>query len=60
MQIFAPNQWIEAMDSCGWIGGKMEEVEEEGDPVGGQAVSIYLEPLRFLKHWITKQVAYTS
>ena len=38
----------------------MEEVEEEGDPVGGQAVSINLESLRFLKHWITKQVAYTS
>jgi hypothetical protein len=41
MQIFAPNQWTEAADLCGWIWGK---AEEEDDPVGGPAVSINLDP----------------
>jgi hypothetical protein len=44
MQIFAPKQWTEAAYSCGWIRGKLEEAEEEGDPVGGPAVSINLDP----------------
>ena len=44
MQIFAPNQWTEAADPCGWIREKLEEAEEEGDPVGGPAVSINLDP----------------
>jgi hypothetical protein len=43
-QVFAPNQWTEAADSCGWIRGKMEEGKEEGDTVGGPAVSINLDP----------------
>jgi hypothetical protein len=43
MQIFAPNQRTEAADPCGWIREKLEEAEEEGDPVGGPAVSINLD-----------------
>jgi hypothetical protein len=42
MQIFAPNQWTEAADPCGWIKEKMEV--EEGNPVGGTGVSINLDP----------------
>jgi hypothetical protein len=38
----------------------MKEAEEKGDPVGGQAVSINLDPKRSLKYWTTKQTAYTS
>jgi hypothetical protein len=62
MHIFAPNQWTEAADSCGWIRGKLEEAEGEGNPAGGPAVSVNLDPSapRSLKHWTTKQVAYTS
>ena len=44
MQIFAPNQWTEAADSHGWIRGKLEEWEQEGDPVGEKALSINLDP----------------
>jgi hypothetical protein len=44
MQTFAPNQWTEAADPCGWIREKLEEAEEEGNPVGGPAVSINLDP----------------
>ena len=44
MQIFAPNQRTEAADPCGLIREKLEEAEEEGDPVGGPAVSINLDP----------------
>jgi hypothetical protein len=44
MQIFAPDQWTEADDPCGQIREKLEEAEEEGDPVGGLAVSINLDP----------------
>jgi len=40
MQICAPNQWTEAADPSGWIREKLEEAEEEGNPVGGPAVSI--------------------
>jgi hypothetical protein len=43
MQIFTPNQWTEAADLCGWIRGKLEEAEEEGNPVGGPAVSINVD-----------------
>jgi hypothetical protein len=42
MQIFPPNQWTEADDLCGWIREKMEEAE--GDPVGGPAIPINLDP----------------
>jgi hypothetical protein len=43
MQIFMPNQWTEAADPCGWIREKIEEAEEEGDPVGRPAVSTNLD-----------------
>jgi hypothetical protein len=43
MQVIAPNQWTEAADPCSWIRGKLEEAEEEGDPVGGPAVSINMD-----------------
>jgi len=33
---------VEAADPCGWIRGKLEEAEEEGNPVGGPAVSIWI------------------
>jgi hypothetical protein len=29
MQTFAPNQWTEAVDACGWIREKLEEAEED-------------------------------
>jgi hypothetical protein len=44
MQIFASNQWIEAADICGLIRGKLKEAEEEGNPGGGTAVSINVDP----------------
>ena len=44
MQIFAPNQWTETSDPRGWIREKLEEAKEEGDPIGGPAVSINLDP----------------
>jgi hypothetical protein len=44
LQIFAPNQWADTADPCGWIRESLEEAEEEGDPVGGPAVSIILDP----------------
>jgi hypothetical protein len=43
MPIFAPNQRTEAADPCGWNREKLEEAEEEGDLVGGPAVSINLD-----------------
>jgi len=59
MQICAPNQWTDPADPCGWIREKLEEAEEEGNPVGGPAVSINLDP-ESLRYWITYQAAYTS
>jgi hypothetical protein len=44
MKIFVPNQWTEAADHCGCIKEKLEEAEEEGNPVGGPAGSMNLEP----------------
>jgi hypothetical protein len=44
MQIFTPNQWTEAGDPCSWIKEKLEEAEEEGNPIGRPAVSINLDP----------------
>jgi hypothetical protein len=38
---FAPNQWAEA---AGCIREKLEEAEEEGDPVGRPAISINPDP----------------
>jgi hypothetical protein len=43
MQIFIPNQWTEAADPYGGIREKLEEAEEEGNPVGGPAVLIDLD-----------------
>ena len=43
IQIFVCSQWIEAADTCGWIRERLEETEE-GNPVGGPAVSIILDP----------------
>jgi len=37
MQIPAPNQWTEVGDPCGWIGEKLEEVEEDSEPMGRPA-----------------------
>jgi hypothetical protein len=44
MQMFTPNQWTEATDPCGRIREKLKETEEEGNPVGGSAVSTNLDP----------------
>jgi hypothetical protein len=38
-QIFTPKQWAKAADPCSWIREKLEEAEEEGDPVKGPAIS---------------------
>ena len=43
VQIFAPNQWTEAADPSGSMREKLEEAEEEGNPVWGQAVSFNLD-----------------
>jgi hypothetical protein len=43
MQIFAPNQWTEAADPCGWIRENLKEAEKEGNPQGGPAVSVNLD-----------------
>ena len=63
MQIFIPNQWTEAGDPCVWIREKLEEAEEEGDPIGIPAVSTSLDPASSpppsLKCWTTNQAAYT-
>jgi hypothetical protein len=45
MQIFAPNQWTEAAKLCGWIREKLEEAEEEGDPVRGPAIPNELDQI---------------
>jgi hypothetical protein len=44
IQIFAPNTWVKDAEPCGWIRGKLEVSEEEGNLAGGPAVSITLEP----------------
>jgi hypothetical protein len=44
MQIFTLNQWTEAADPCGWIKEKLEETEEESNPLGGPAISTNLGP----------------
>ena len=43
VQIFTPNQWTEAADPSGSMREKLEEAEEEGNPVWGQAVSFNLD-----------------
>jgi len=59
MQIFAPNQWTEACDSCGWIWEKLQEAGEEGDLIGRPAVSPNLD-LQDLRHQANNQAAYTT
>ena len=44
MQIFTSNQWTAPADLCGWIKGKLEEAEEEDNPVGGPEVSVNMDP----------------
>jgi hypothetical protein len=39
---------------------KIEEAEDYGNPVGGPAVSINLDPPRSLRYWTTNQAVYTS
>jgi hypothetical protein len=51
MQIFAPNQWTEDSDTCGWIMGKLTEAEEEGIPVGGAVDRVNLYPWDLLDTW---------
>ena len=43
MKLFAPNKWTEAADPVVEL-GKVKKAEEKGDPVGGPAVSINLDP----------------
>ena len=59
MQKFTCNQWTEAGNSCGWIREKLEEAEEEGEPVERPAVSTNLDLPGSLRHWTTNQEAYT-
>jgi hypothetical protein len=42
--IYTPQNRTEAVDSFGWIREKLEEDEEEGDPIGRTAVSTNLDP----------------
>jgi hypothetical protein len=44
MQIFTSNQWTEDDDFCGWTREKLEEAEEEGDPMERPAVLTNLNP----------------
>jgi hypothetical protein len=41
------------------LGEKLEEAEEEGDPLGGQQSQLTLTP-QDLSDWVTKQATYTS
>ena len=59
MQKFTCNQWTESGNSCGWIREKLEEAEEEGEPVERPAVSTNLDLPGSLRHWTTNQEAYT-
>ena len=43
MQMFIPKQWTEAFDPRGSIREKLEEAEEEGNPVGEPTISTNLE-----------------
>jgi hypothetical protein len=52
MQVFVRNQWTEADDPCGWIRGKVEEAEAEGNPVTAPAVSINLDPQYLSNTWL--------
>jgi hypothetical protein len=42
VQILTPNQWNEVWEPCDRIRERLEEVEEEGDPIGKPAVSTNL------------------
>jgi hypothetical protein len=43
-QIFTLNQLAEPGDPCGWIREKLENAEEEGNPIGRPAVSTNMDP----------------
>lgn len=43
MQIFTLNQWIKARDPSGWTRERLEEVEEEDNPIGRPTVSTNLD-----------------
>ena len=43
MQIFTSNQWTEVDEPCGWIRKRLEESEEEGDPIRRPTVSTNLD-----------------
>jgi hypothetical protein len=44
IQIFVPNQWTEPADPGWWIRERLKESELKGDPAGGPAFSINLDP----------------
>jgi hypothetical protein len=41
MHVFTPSQWTEAVDP---VWERWKEAKEEGNPVGGPAVSVNLDP----------------
>jgi hypothetical protein len=45
---------------CCWIRERLKEAEEEGNPVGGPAVSINLDSWNLSNTGLPKQAAYTS
>jgi hypothetical protein len=47
MQILTPSHCTKVIDSCGWIWGRNEEDEGEGDLVEKPGVSTNLEPREF-------------
>jgi hypothetical protein len=51
MQIFAPNQWTEAADPCGWIRESLEEAEQKGKHLERPVVSINLDPQDLSNSW---------
>jgi len=50
MPIFIPKQFIEAGDKFGWFSEKLEEAEEEGDPIARPAESTKQDPWS-LTYW---------
>jgi hypothetical protein len=50
IQILTPSQWTEVKGPWAWTRKKLEEAEEEGNPIGKPAVSTNLNPWD-LRHW---------
>ena len=42
-QLLTPNQWSEVEDPCGWIKERLEEAEEEDDPIRRPTLSTNLD-----------------